>query len=346
MSFSASAWDISAVFARTPTRTRSTLAGKLCGALLGAKIAPSFLEFQMKLIALKIDVDNLAAIELGVPRLSQLLLEHQCGATFFWSLGHEKNGTFLWPARGLKRFQGAGVQALNARFAWQALLRGSFLPAPALKKAAATALQSLQTVQFEHGVRPAENYLWQQHISRWSPSEAMNVLQNDVAQFTQWIGQKPVSFSAKAWQGHRGVYRAEQLAQFGFASDTRGKTPFFPVSNAEVSRCMQLPVTLPMLEEIQSFSGVDRVDAILALTSHESEFAHVYNAAADFDGVQAADDFARLLAGWLAQGYQVVSLGDLYRQIKSADVAYHEVEYLPCAGRYGLLATQGRRYPS
>ena len=300
----------------------------------------------MKLIALKIDVDNLSAIQLGVPRLSQMLVEHHCGATFFWSLGHEKNGTFLRPARGLKRFQGAGVQALKARFGWKALMRGSFWPSPSLKKCAASLLKTLQSAQFEHGVRPAENYLWQQNISRWSPTEAASVLQSDVAEFTQLLGQKPVSFSAKAWQGNRGVYRAEQFAQFEFASDTRGKTPFFPVSNAELSRCMQLPVTLPMLEEIQPYSGVDRVEAILALTSQESEFGHVYNAAADFDGVQAAEDFARLLAGWLAQGYQVVSLGDLYRQIKIADVAYHEVEYLPHQGRYGQLATQGRRYPS
>ncbi|MGL4994570.1 MAG: hypothetical protein ACRC6G_00170 [Deefgea sp.] len=299
----------------------------------------------MKLIALKIDVDNLAAIELGVPRLRQLLLERECGATFFWSLGHEKNGTFLLPARGLRRFHGAGLQALASRFGWKTLMRGSFWPSPALKKAAVSQLKTLDLPIFEHGVRPAQNYQWQKQIVAGSPAEAVGLVQNDIAQFSRLTGQMPVTFSAKSWQGNRGVYRAEQIAKFDFASDTRGKGPFFPVSNAEVSRCMQLPVTLPMLEEVQPFSGVDRVDAILALTSQESEFGHVYNAAADFEGVQSADDFARLLAGWLAQGYQVVSLGELYRQIKVTDVAYHEVEYVPCEGRYGLLATQGRSYP-
>ncbi len=305
-----------------------------------------FLEFQMKLIALKIDVDSLSAIELGVPRLSQLLSARECGATFFWSLGNEKNGTFLWPARGLRRFQGAGVQALKARFGWKALLRGSFSPSPSLKKSALCAMQALQSSSFEHGLRPTQNYEWQRTIAHWTPTEAASVLQRDIAVFSRLTGQMPVAFSAKSWQGHRGVYRAEQQAQFAFSSDTRGNSPYFPVSNAEVSRCMQLPVTLPMLEEISPFSGADRVDAILALTSQESTFGHVYNAAADFDGVQAADDFARLLDGWLAQGYQVVSLGELSRQIKIADVAYHEVEYLPCEGRHGLLATQGRPYPS
>ncbi|MBM5570232.1 MULTISPECIES: hypothetical protein [Deefgea] len=300
----------------------------------------------MKLIALKIDVDNLSAIELGVPRLNQLLLERECGATFFWSLGCEKNGTFLRPARGLRRFPGAGLQALKARFGWRSLLRGSFLPSAALKKAALNAMKALQSSSFEHGVRPAQQYQWQQQIANWSPTATAQVLQDDIAQFSRLTGGQPVAFSTKSWQGNRGVYRAEQFAEFEFSSDTRGATPFFPVSNAEVSRCMQLPVTLPMLEEIQPFSGADRVDVILALTSQQATFGHVYNVAADFEGVQAIDDFARLLDGWLAQGYQIVSLGEMYRQIKVADVAYHEVEYFPCEGRQGLLATQGRRYPS
>lgn len=303
-------------------------------------------DFQMKLIALKIDVDTLSAIESGVPRLAQLLQERACGATFFWSLGQEKNGTFLRPARGLKRFPGAGLQPLKQRFGWQALLRGSLWPSATLRKKALTAMRGLQSAGFEHGVRPAQNYQWQHQIAAWTPAETMNTLQADIAQFSRVTGVQPVAFSAKSWQGNRGMYRAEAIAGFDFSCDTRGATPFFPVSNAEISRCVQLPVTLPMLEEIQADAGVNRVDVVLALTAKESHFAHVYNAAADFDGIQALEDFARLLDGWLAQGYQIVSLGEVHRHLNLADVAYHEVEYLPCEGRYGLLATQGVRYPN
>ncbi|WP_027469362.1 hypothetical protein [Deefgea rivuli] len=298
----------------------------------------------MKLIALKIDVDNLAAIELGVPRLQQILLERQCGASFFWSLGREKNGICMLPARGLRRFSGAGQLALRARFGAKALCRGSLWPAASLSKLALLALKDLP--QFEHGLRPAQNYQWQQRIVTLPADETSCLISEDLAQFTRLTGSVPVAFSAKSWQANRAVYRSEQLSGWSFASDTRGISPFWPVVNAEVSRCMQLPVTLPMLEEILPYSGLDRVDAILAKTLNEMPFGHVYNAAADFEGVQASDDFARLLDGWLAQGYQIVALGELYRHIDATAIAYHEVEYQPHEGRVGLLATQGRRFPN
>lgn len=306
----------------------------------------SFLELQMKLIALKIDVDNLAAIELGVPHLQQLLLERQCGASFFWSLGHEKNGVCMLPALGLRRFSGAGQQPLRSRFGLKALCRGSFWPAASLGKSALLALKALNTPQFEHGLRPAENYQWQQAIATLSSDETYRLLEQGVAKFTQLSGYAPVAFSAKSWQTNRAVYRSEQLIGWAFSSDTRGSEPFWPVMNAEISRCMQLPVTLPMLEEILPHSGLDRVDVILAQTLTETAFGHVYNAAADFDGVQAIDDFMRLLDGWLAQGYQIVTLSDLHRQIDASAIAYHDVEYQRHEGRVGLLATQGRRFPN
>ena len=298
----------------------------------------------MKLIALKIDVDNLAAIALGVPRIQKILLEKGCNASFFWSLGMEKNGVCMLPARGLRRFSGAGKLPLRARFGIKALCRGSLLPSAVLSKSALIALQTLP--QFEHGLRPAQNYRWQQKIVNLSSEDTHHLLSEDFAQFLRLTEITPVAFSAKSWQGNRAVYRSEQLMGFDFASDTRGETPFWPVVNAEISRCMQLPVTLPMLEEILPYSGSDRVETLLALTLKEPNFGHVYNAAADFEGMQAVEDFSRLIDGWLAQGYQIVALGELYRRIDPAALAYHEVEYHSHEGRVGLLATQGRRFPN
>ncbi|QKJ65404.1 hypothetical protein HQN60_00840 [Deefgea piscis] len=294
----------------------------------------------MKLIALKIDVDNLSAMERGLPRLQQILTEHACGATFFWSLGIEKNGRFLLPGSRLRRVSGSSLLALKHRFGVKALCRGALWPAPSLMKAAALARQDLDS--FEHALRPLRNDAWQNDIRSLPAVMTAEHLKQAYAQFTQGMKGEPVAFSAKGWQANKAVYRLEQMMGWRFASDTRGSHPFWPVVNAETSRCLQLPVTLPMLEELPSH---ERVELILAQTQNESPWGHVYNAAADFDGIQAADDFIRLLKGWIEQGYQVVALGDLYQQLDQALIPYHEVDYQPCIGRYGVLATQGARYP-
>ncbi|MCB5195961.1 hypothetical protein [Deefgea salmonis] len=294
----------------------------------------------MKLIALKIDVDNLSAMERGLPRLQQILTEHACGATFFWSLGIEKNGRFLLPGSRLRRVSGSSLLTLKKRFGVKALCRGALWPAPTLMTTAMLARQDLDS--FEHALRPARNDAWQNDISSYSATMTAECLKRAYVAFTQNMKGEPVAFSAKGWQGNKAVYRLEQMMGWRFASDTRGSHPFWPVVNAETSRCVQLPVTLPMLEELPSHG---RVESILAQTQKESPWGHVYNAAADFDGIQAADDFIRLLKGWIEQGYQVVALGELYQQLDRALIPYHEVVYQSCTGRYGLLATQGVRYP-
>ncbi|WP_297577564.1 hypothetical protein [uncultured Deefgea sp.] len=294
----------------------------------------------MKLIALKIDVDNLSAMERGLPRLQQILTEHACGATFFWSLGVEKNGRFLFPASRLKRIAGSGLLPLKTRFGAKALCRGALWPAPSLMKAAALAKKGLDS--FEHALRPLHHDEWQSDIKILATTMTAERLKQAYMLFVRQMNCEPVAFSAKGWQGNKAVYSLEQMMGWRFASDTRGSHPFWPVVNAQTSRCLQLPVTLPMLEELPSH---ERVELILAQTQKESPWGHVYNAAADFDGIQAADDFIRLLKGWIEQGYQVVALGELYQQLDQALIPYHEVVYQSCTGRYGLLATQGVRYP-
>ena len=299
----------------------------------------------MKLIALKIDVDTMAAITVGVPRLQQILSDRQCGATFFWSLGVEKKGTLLWPARGLRRFHGMGLLPLKARFGLKALCRGSLLPASRLTKSAVNAIRTLNSPAFEHGVRPERGYDWLRDIRAMLPLPSESELKKTLASFARLTGVQPKAFSALAWQSNRAVYRAEQMAGLDFASDTRGYSPFFPVINGEPVRCVQLPVSLPMFEEAGRATCDELVDALLQETQSEPPAGHVFNIAADFDAIQYAEQLTRLLDGWLAQGYQLVSLGTLYQQLNLADLAYHEITQAECSGRIGLLATQGRQFP-
>jgi len=49
----------------------------------------------------------------------------------------------------------------------------------------------------------------------------------------------------------------------------------------------------------------------------------------------------RLLSGWKAQGYMVVSLNSLYRSLDLEQLPRHEVVYGEIPGRSGTLALQG-----
>ena len=53
----------------------------------------------------------------------------------------------------------------------------------------------------------------------------------------------------------------------------------------------------------------------------------------------------RLFDGWAEQGYSMISLGDLYRQLDLKLLPYHAVEVGRVAGCLQPVAQQGGRYP-
>jgi undecaprenyl phosphate-alpha-L-ara4FN deformylase len=299
----------------------------------------------MKLIALKIDVDNTQAMQIGLPAIADMLRARQAGATFFWSLGLEKNGRFLLPAYGLRRMPGMSNLPLKRRFGLSPLLLGSVVPAKNLAKQAATALAQFSDAQFEHAVRPTCRYLWQARIREQSAEETREQYQQALQALERLTGQKPIAHAAHGWQMNRTAFRLSQLNQLSFASDCRGFSPFWPVVEGEYIRCLQIPVTLPMLEELLPVQSADAaVQSLLQTTAAATTDLHVFNIAADFD-VQYSEQLAALLDGWIAQGYQLVSLGGLKSSLDLQTVPYHHVGQAQVSGRVGLLSVQAGAYP-
>jgi undecaprenyl phosphate-alpha-L-ara4FN deformylase len=150
--------------------------------------------------------------------------------------------------------------------------------------------------------------------------------------FAEIFGEAPRTWGAAGWQTNEHAARFEEL--FAYASDTRGSAPFLPVWNGEVVGCVQIPTTLPTLDELIGLHD-DPVQHLLMLTDGRD---HVFTAHAELEGGKLIGMFDALLAGWRRQGHELVStdrmpLGRLPR---------HEVIYGEVPGRSGRLALQGK----
>jgi undecaprenyl phosphate-alpha-L-ara4FN deformylase len=298
----------------------------------------------MKLIALKIDVDTALGIR-GLPKLVELLQSRSVGATFFWSLGLEKNGLFLRPARGLRKMQGASYIPLRQRYGFAALLLGSLRPSRGLKKLAEPILASLDSEQFEHGIRAANRYQWQKNIIQLDSEQTEQQYQQALGMFEKVMGVRPIAHAAQGWQMNRTSFRLHQLNGLQFASDCRGSSPFWPVVQGEYLPCLQIPVNLPMLEELLPQMSIDAaLEFLQQATAQANETGHVFNIAADFDA-QYLEHLTRLIDYWLAEGYSVVPMGALQRQLDIKLVPYHHVAQATWPGRYGQIGVQGQSYP-
>ena len=297
----------------------------------------------MKKIALKIDVDTYRGTRVGVPRLVETLQRHQAGATFFFSLGKDHTG------RAIKRVFRPGFIGKVSRtsvvehYGIKTLLYGTLLPAPDIGKKCADILRSVREAGFETGIHCYDHIRWQDYVVDQDEAWTRHELDLAVARYTEIFGDAPRAHAAAGWQMNRHAFRYLQQLGMAYSSDSRGTHPFIPTCNAEIIAVPQLPTTLPTLDELMNQDGMtlDKLaEHLLQLTATESATGHVYTLHAELEGQKWMPIFEQLLAGWQAQGYELVAMQDYLASLDAADLPRCEVKMEELAGRVGTLATQ------
>ena len=299
------------------------------------------------LLALKIDVDTLRGTREGVPRLAEMLRRHAAGATFLFSLGPDHTG------RAIRRVFRPGfvekVQRTSVvrHYGLRTLLYGTLLPGPDIGRRCAGVMRRVRDEGFEVGIHAWDHVKWQDGLAGAGAEWTARQMQLACERFTEIFGEAPRAHGAAGWQMNVHALRLTQALGFDYCSDGRGAHPHLPVWNAELIRCPQLPTTLPTLDELIGADGIDEgnvADRLLRLTGAppaDSAFAgHVYTLHAELEGSRLAPVFERLLAGWRAQGYELVPMRALYERLQALALPRCEVGPGRVPGRSGTLFAQ------
>jgi undecaprenyl phosphate-alpha-L-ara4FN deformylase len=301
-------------------------------------------------LALKIDVDTYRGTREGVPRLVEILERHHAGATFLFSLGPDHTG------RAVRRALRPGFVGKVKRtsvlehYGLKTLMYGTLLPGPDIGRRCAAELRAVREAGFECGIHCWDHVRWQDYVAAQGAAWTERELARACDRFEEVFGAPARVHGAAGWQTN--VHAARFLARKGFAytSDTRGTHPYLPVWTGEPAwtgapvALPELPTTLPTLDELIGLDGItpeNVADRLLALTARPSEHGHVYTLHAELEGARLAPAFERLLAGWRAQGYRLVALGDMAAALAVGRLPRHEVVFAELPGRSGALATQG-----
>ena len=85
-------------------------------------------------------------------------------------------------------------------------------------------------------------------------------------------------------------------------------------------------------------------ERLLALTAEAPPAGHVFTLRAELEGQRLLPVFSKLLEGWKAQGYELVSLSGLLESIDASRLPRHEVVRGKVAGRAGSLMLQGPEF--
>ncbi len=301
----------------------------------------------MNQLALKIDVDTLRGTLEGVPRLVEILHKHHANATFLFSLGPDHTG------RAIKRVLRPGFLNKVSRtsvvdhYGLKTLCYGTLLPGPHIGKRCGAIMRQVRDARFEVGIHTYDHIKWQDNVVNRDAVWTAREMERAAAAFRVVFGSDAKTHGAAGWQMNIHALRLTQRMGFDYCSDGRGQTPFLPVYRGELIDCPQLPTTLPTLDELIGLNGVNEANVaatLLALTDRFIATGHVYTLHAELEGMKLAQVFDRLLVGWSAQGYRLVSVADINRSIDRKSLPRCEVLQGEVPGRSGSLLLQGNAF--
>lgn len=295
-------------------------------------------------LALKIDVDTLRGTREGVPALVAALRRAQVGATFLFSLGPDHTGRAI--RRVFRRGFVGKVQRTSvvSHYGLRTLLYGTLLPGPDIGRRCAATLRAVDDAGFEVGVHCWDHVRWQDGVARAGADWTAREMQLAFDRFAAVFGRPPRVHGAAGWQMNDHALRQLDTLGYTHASDGRGRGPFIPLVEGTPQRCVQLPTTLPTLDELIGRDGTtaaNAADHLLAQTAAPPAHGHVFTLHAELEGQKLRPVFERLLAGWAAQGYELVSLDTLARDLDRRALPHCTVLWQTVPGRSGELIGQG-----
>ncbi|MDE2398528.1 MAG: polysaccharide deacetylase family protein, partial [Burkholderiales bacterium] len=295
-------------------------------------------------IALKVDVDTFRGTREGVPALVRALERAGAGASFLFSLGPDHTGRAIRRALRPGFFGKVARTSVLEHYGLKTLMYGVLLPGPDIGRREADTLRAVARAGFECGVHTWDHVRWQDGVARAGVDWTRRELRRATERFAEVFGASPALHGAAGWQMNEAAYRIESELGYRIASDGRGPAPYQTVdAQGRPIGPPQFPTTLPTLDELIGLDGwtPDNVHRALLDATAAATTPQVYTLHAELEGQKLLPTFERLLAGWRAQGHELVSVRDLAAGFDAATLPRRRAGIGSVPGRSGTLAVPG-----
>lgn len=307
----------------------------------------------MPALVLKIDIDTWRGTREGVPNLVRILQQHQANATFLFSLGKDHTG---WALKRIFRpgfFSKVSRTSVVEHYGIKTLLYGVALPAPDIG-ACLEPMRAVRDAGFECGIHTWDHIPWHDHARNRGRDWTLAQMQAAEAKFRQIFGYAAPTHGAAGWQMNPHAFAYLEQMGLTYASDGRAELnqdgslldpsigPYRLDIHGEAGNCLQMPTTLPTFDELlgreingRELNQHNLAEHMLKLSATPRD--HVFTLHAELEGQKLAPIFEKLLTGWRQQGYQLISMGDYYQQIKAQQFPVRALRWGAVPGRSGEL---------
>ncbi|MHB1566832.1 MAG: polysaccharide deacetylase family protein [Acidiferrobacter sp.] len=295
-------------------------------------------------LAIKVDADTDRGTRIGVPRLMGLFDELGIRASFYFSLGPDNTG------RALRRIFRRGflrkVQRTSVvrTYGVRTLLNGVLWPGPHIGHRQEAIMRATRDGGHEVGIHCYDHIRWQDRLHAMNIAQVRREFRLARDEFTRIFGGAAQAAAAAGWQANADSLTVYDESGLLYASDTRGAAPFYPCARGEIFKTLQIPTTLPTLDEL--LGRPDFPDEQLA--SHyfsllRRKTVNVLTIHAEIEGMARYQWFREFLVRAVSMRIRFLTLAGVAEDILRTPQAIPVCELLAgeIDGRSGTLAIQG-----
>lgn len=295
------------------------------------------------LLSIKVDVDTDRGTRLGVPNLVRILDEFGVKATFLFSLGPDNTGRAIRRIFRPGFFSKVSRTSVVSTYGLRTLMNGVLLPGPHVGRRNEDVMRMTRDRGHEPGIHCYDHIRWQDGLMKMTEAEVREEFGRARTEYERIFGEPAQTAGAAGWQANALSLAAYDDANLLYASDCRGTRPFLPRVDGKTFKTLQIPSTLPTLDELLGRPEYpdDRIAGhYLSLLKPGLNVLTIH---AEMEGMRHEPFFRSLLTAFKDRGARFVLLKDhATRLLKDrAAVPVCDLVTGTVDGRSGTLAVQG-----
>lgn len=294
-----------------------------------------------KTIAIKVDVDTFDGMRRGVPALLSLFDRLNIKVSFFIPMGKDNTGRTVKRVFRKGFLQKAGRVGVLETYGIKTLMYGLVLPGPEIAGRNDGLLRKIIENGHEAGIHGLDHVYWHDHIKNLSRDRTFRIVDRAVSVYRKITGTAPLSFAAPGWMiNAHAIHRFKELG-FLYTSNTRGESPFYPCFDGNKIQLLEIPSTLPTLDEVLGVAGTD----IHSLTNYFfgclADGLNVMSIHTELEGKKWVFFLESFIKKTLDAGFQYRRLMDIAGELKTrGGIPACDIRYGSVAGRAGEVCCQ------
>ena len=293
----------------------------------------------MKTISLRVDVDTLAGSLEGIPQLLRMLDRHQMQASFYFSFGPDNSGKAIrriFRKGFLSKMRRTGAGKL---YGIKTMLYGTILPAPIIHPRARAEMRAAKEAGHEVGIHAWDHVQYHDLLDKKSHEWLKDWFLRAHEAFQDVFSMKAKGAVSPAWRCNDSTLEIQEGYRLDYAGDCRGEEAFFPIVKGVALSTLQVPTTLPTMDELLGWDGMGPEDVVARVLGLLKEDAlNVYALHTEVEGGALRDAFGSFLQGLKDRQVRVRTHGDWVPELKAAAPPSRAVGRVEIEGRAGWVS--------